>query len=287
MGKSTKDKQKKKKAKAVVQDRHYLYSAAVQSTDADIAFFRRVYRRRHRRAFETLREDFCGTALLAHDWVRRDPSHEAWGVDLDGPTLSWGKKRYTPAIGKAADRLHLIEGDVLDEHGPPVDVVAALNFSYSVFHDRPTMLRYVRRVRDSLRPGGMFFMDVWGGTDSMQTDHEERKIPSEVSLDGTKIPKFTYEWEQHRFNPIDHRIVCLIHFELKDGTRMRRAFRYDWRLWTLPELRDLMEEAGFASSDVYVEGWDDEEDDSDGVFRKKKSFENQEGWIAYLVGHAD
>ena len=32
------------------------------------------------------------------------------------------------------------------------------------------------------------------------------------------------------------------------------------------------------------EGWDEEEDDSDGVFRKRKRFENQNGWVAYVVG---
>jgi hypothetical protein len=26
---------------------------------------------------------------------------------------------------------------------------------------------------------------------------------------------------------------------------LRRAFRYDWRLWTIPELAEMLEEAGF------------------------------------------
>jgi len=34
---------------------------------------------------------------------------------------------------------------------------------------------------------------------------------------------------------------------------------------------------------VYVEGWDDEEYDTDGIFRHRKSFENQCGWVA-IVG---
>ena len=26
---------------------------------------------------------------------------------------------------------------------------------------------------------------------------------------------------------------------------LRRAFRYDWRLWTIPELAEMLKEAGF------------------------------------------
>ncbi len=50
-------------------------------------------------------------------------------------------------------------------------------------------------------------------------------------------------------------------------------------------MRELLLEAGFVSTDVYVEGWDDDDDESDGVFRKRSYFENQEGWVAYVVAH--
>jgi hypothetical protein len=33
-----------------------------------------------------------------------------------------------------------------------------------------------------------------------------------------------------------------------------------------------------------VEGWDDEADEADGIFRRKTYFENQAGWVAYVVG---
>ena len=53
-----------------------------------------------------------------------------------------------------------------------------------------------------------------------------------------------------------------------------------------PELREILEEAGFAGSEVYVEGWDEESDDTDGIFRRRKRFENQAGWVAYVVGYS-
>ncbi len=279
-----KKKKKKKARKTLVRDRHLLYSAAVQSVEPDIDFFKRVYKKKNGVTFRRLREDFCGTALLACEWVRRNRLNEAWGVDLDAKTLDWGRTHYVPQLKEKAARLHLLQSDVLEVHEPKVDVINALNFSYSVFKTRELLLQYFRQVRRSLAPAGIFFVDSWGGSEPMSEDIDKRKIPSEDAFDGTRVPKFQYIWEQARFNPIDHHIVCHIHFKLADGTRLDKAFTYDWRLWTLPELRELMIEAGFAKTEVYIEGWDDEVNDTDGVFRRKKYFENQDSWVAYVVG---
>jgi len=281
-----KRKNTKKKKKKAPLDRHYLYSAAVQSTEADIDFLRRVYRTRHKRSPLRLREDFCGTAVLACDWVRRNKFHEAWGVDLDRQTLEWGRERFASRLGDDVDRLHLQCRNVLEPAAEPVDVVAAFNFSYSVFKTREQLGAYFKVARESLRPGGLMVLDAWGGTEVMSEDVEERRIDAETAFDGTEVPSFTYVWEQASFNPVTHDIKCNIHFRLKDGTKMKRAFSYDWRLWTLPELQELLTEAGFEEVRVYVEGWDDEEDDTDGIFRRRKRFDNQGAWVAYVVGLA-
>jgi SAM-dependent methyltransferase len=274
----------KKKQRAL--HRHYLYTSAVQSVEADLKFFRKVYRKHRGKTFRHMREDFCGTAVLAHEFVRRNKENEAWGVDLDQETLDWGTEHYTPRLGDGADRLHLMCKNVLDVVDPKVDVVNALNFSYSVFKDRESLGGYFKKVRESLRDDGVFFIDAWGGSDTMQRDREHRKVDPEEAFDGTDVPGFVYTWEQESFNPVDHQIVCHIHFRTKKGKRMRKAFTYDWRLWMLPELQELMLEAGFASTEVYVEGWDDKEDEPDGIFRKKKRFDNSGGWVAYVVGIA-
>ena len=283
-GKKSRGKQSSKK---VVKERHLLYSAAVQSVDADLEFFERVYKKRNGKSFKTLREDFCGTAVLACEWVRQGADHEVWGIDLDRETLDWGRAHYLSRLDAAQqERVHLLEANVLDVQRPKVDVVAALNFSYNAFHERAALGAYFKSVARSLRKDGLFILDVVGGQESFGELKEDRRIPAGKAWDGTPIPPFTYIWEQTSFNPIDNAARCKIHFKLKDGTNLKNAFVYDWRLWTLPELRELLADAGFVTSDVYVEGWDDEEDESDGVFRKRKRFENQAGWVAYLVGHA-
>lgn len=277
-------KSKSKRRKRPRFDKHLLYSAAVQSVDADLDFFRGIFRRRRGRHFKLFREDFCGTAALACEFVTRGKDHVAWGVDIDRKTLDWGIKHYVPRLGAAADRLHLLCQNVLEPSSPKVDAVAALNFSFCTFKERSVLREYFSRVRESLLPGGMFFLDIFGGTEAICELEEDREIESEKMFDGTVLPDFTYIWEQASYNPIDHHILCHIHFEMDDGSKIAKAYTYDWRLWTIPEIREIMAEAGFESSDVYVEGWDEEEDDSDGVFRKRKRFENQSGWVAYVIG---
>ena len=63
---------------------------------------------------------------------------------------------------------------------------------------------------------------------------------------------------------------------------MEKAFTYEWRLWTLPEIRELLEEAGFGRVTVYWEGTD-EDGEGNGEFEPTTRGDADAGWIAYLV----
>ena len=265
-------------------DRHVLYEAAVQGADYDLDFMERVYRRLNGRAFVRFREDFCGTALVAAAWALRRPENRAWGVDLDRATLEWARRHRLARMRDAASRVKLLRRDVRTVEAPAVDVVAAYNYSYWVFHRRRDLLAYFRAVRRSLRPGGLFFLTAFGGSEAQGTLTERKRVTTSYSADGERVPPFTYVWEQQRFNVVDHRLRCHIHFQLRDGTTIRRAFSYDWRLWTLPEVSDALAEAGFRRSMAYVEGWDDKRNRPDDVLRVRRHFPNQESWLAVVVG---
>jgi SAM-dependent methyltransferase len=267
-------------------DRHALYEASVQSVDSDVAFFAGVYRRKRGRPARMLREDFCGTAALSAAWLRLHRDNRAVGVDLDPEVLAWAREHRLPKMGDAASRLSLVRADVRSNRVPKADLTLALNFSYCVFKERRDLLGYVRAAREGLKPGGLLVLNVFGGTEAMETLSERSRKKGFVQDDGTRVPSFTYVWEHERFNPIDHHLLCHIHYEFPDGSAMRNAFTYDWRLWTLPELRELCAEAGFASTDVYLEGWDDEANASSHVYRKRTHFENQAGWLAYVMAWA-
>jgi len=259
-----------------------LYEEAVQAVDEDLDFFVRVYHRRRGKPFRRLREDFCGTALLASRWVRRSVHHRAWGIDLDPETLAWGNRHHLAYLGAARRRLRLIQGNVLTTRTPLADVVVAFNFSCFVFKERKVLLKYFKRVRDSLADSGMFFLDVFGGKDSMGHKTDRRKVGKHTREDGLRLPRFTYLWQQEQFNAIDHHIRCHIHFRFADGSRIQRAFSYDWRLWTLPELQDLLGEAGFRAVHVYLHGWT-KDGESDEVYRRRTFFENELAWVGYIV----
>lgn len=270
----------------LARDRHALYEAAVQGVDQDLDLFERVHRAVRGRGFTRLREDFCGTAQLACAWALRGPDHRAWGVDHDPEPLAWARRVHFPAMRAAARRVTLVRGDVRTARTPPVDVVCAMNFSWWVFRQRRELLRYFGAVRQSLRPGGLFFANAFGGSEAMEPLVERRRVPVSNAPDGTLLPGFVYEWEQESFDPITHGLRSAIHFRFRDGTRMRRAFRYDWRMWTLPEMADVLAEAGFAATRVYIEGTDAKTGEGNGVYRLRREFENQEGWLAIVVALA-
>ncbi len=254
-------------------DKHRLYQASVQGPDGDIELFDRIYRSHRGRAPLALREDFCGTALFSRQWVLSREDRTAVAIDLDSETLEWGRRNNLQTAGEpAARRVRLIEADVRAVRRPKVDLACAMNFSFCAFKERTELLEYLRAVHSALRGDGLLALEHYGGTEAVVAIEERREVDD-----------FVYVWEQESFNPITHETRCHIHFELPGGERLERAFSYDWRLWTLPELRDAMIEVGFAAVEVYWERVDDEGEGT-GEYELTEAEENQEGWLVYVVG---
>jgi len=99
----------------------------------------------------------------------------------------------------------------------------------------------------------------------------------------TKLDGFTYYWEQRKFNPITFEALCHIHFKFPDGSKMKRAFTYDWRMWTLPEIRETLADAGFAKSTVYWEGTDEKTGEGNDIYTPTEEGEDDPSWIVYIV----
>ncbi len=270
-------RQKSVKYTARTADRHELYQLSVQNVEAEIDFIDATYTALRGKSAQTLREDFCGTAASACEWVKRRSSNRAVGIDLDGPTLDWGRERnIQPLEPDAQSRVTLLQEDVRNTgpQGKHADVVLAMNFSYWIFKTRDAIREYFRSVLDSLDPDGIFVCDFYGGSDTMIEQEEIRKINKH----------FTYVWDQNKYNPITGDMECRIHFKFPDGTEMRDAFIYEWRLWTLPELRELLSEAGFEDVTVYWEGTDpDDEEEGNGEFTPTTQGDADPAYICYIV----
>jgi len=251
-------------------DKHELYQESVQDTETEAAFLTRIYKKLRGRPAESLREDFCGTALLCAEWVKKK-ERTAVGIDLDASVLEWGKKRHLAKIGEPGDRVTLLQQDVRAKVKGTFDVTVALNFSYFIFRTRDDLRGYFKGVRSSMKKDGLFFIDAYGGHESWRECREPRRLKG-----------FTYVWDQSKVDAIDNGVVNHIHFKFKDGSKLEKAFTYVWRLWTLQELRELLAEAGFSRSTVY---WEDADDDGEGtgVFRPKAHAEQEQAWVAYIV----
>ena len=77
----------------------------------------------------------------------------------------------------------------------------------------------------------------------------------------TRLAGCDYSWEQEGFDPVTRLIRCYIGFRLRGAKgrpppptppALRRAYTYHWRLWTLPEVTDMLAQAGFSSSHMWV-----------------------------------
>ncbi|MCA9643375.1 MAG: class I SAM-dependent methyltransferase [Polyangiaceae bacterium] len=269
---NAKSKKKSGKAKltAKTADLYDLYERSVQDPESEVKLLDRTFKKLVGRRPLSLREDFCGTGLLCATWVKSHADRTATGVDLDTDVLESGRTRHIAPLGDDASRVTLLQEDVRARRPERFDIVCAYNFSYWIFTTRTEMVKYFQAACEAVKEDGFFALDAYGGTEAMEAREEHRKVQG----------GFTYVWDQATFNPIDHYAQNYIHFHFKDGTKLNKAFSYAWRFWSLPEIHELLLEAGFKDVSVL---WDIADDDEDSDYRPRKVVENQPSWVCYLI----
>lgn len=260
-----------KKSARVSFDKYDLYRRAVQSAENDVEFIRDTYKELKRKNARVFREDFCGTFALSTEWIKLHDSHNAIGVDLDPEPMAYGKTHYLSKLRPDQQkRMELLERNVLHPNLPKADIVAAMNFSYFCFKSREVMKLYFANVYKSLGKDGIFLVDVFGGS--------QCQGPIE---DTNKLEGFTYYWDQSSYDPVTAEALFYIHFRV-GGQKIEKVFTYDWRMWTIPELREIMADVGFKKTHVYWEGTA-RDGSGNGVFTRTEKGESCDSWIAYIV----
>lgn len=254
-------------------DKYEYYLNAVQSPDEDANFLKSTYLEIKEKTPAVLREDFCAAYALCCEWVKNNEDGTAIGIDLDSEPLDYGKQHYFSKLSpNQKDRLTILKKNVMEKDLPKADIIAALNFSYFGFKKRNELKDYFKKCLIDLKDDGLLFLDCFGGSACMEPNEHE-----------TEHDNFSYYWDQDSYNPITNEAKFSIHFK-RDGEQKRReVFTYDWRLWSIAELKDLLEEVGFKKSYVYWEGTD-EDGDGNGVFSQTQVGEECESWVAYIVG---
>lgn len=256
--------------------KYELYERSVQDAPNDAAILEDIYRQTRKKKPRILREDFCGTFSVACEWVKRGAQNQALALDIDPEPLAYGMENHFRRLKPAQQkRVRVLRKNVLSQTRPAADIVAACNFSYWIFKKRSEMLRYFKKVAASLKKDGLFLLDVVGGHD-MSRLHQDRHDFGR----GSKA--FTYIWRHEKFNPLTHEGFFSISYRLKSGKKYSKVFTYDWRIWTVPELKDILHEAGFKNAWVYWEK-ENRKGEGTGEFYRTDIEENCACWIAYIV----
>ena len=253
-------------------DKYLYYKKSVQSPTEDIHFFQKTFKSFFKKPAYTFREDFCGTFYLAYHWIQQHSKNKAIAIDADKEPIDYGNKHHLSKLEtKQQKRLKVLNKNVLDKNLPKAEIITVSNFSYYALKERALMLKYFKNVHKALSKKGLFIIDVLGGPDCEEISEEE-----------TQHKNFSYYWDQDCFDPLKRTGQFYIHFKRKGEKKREKVFSYDWRLWSLPELKDILKDAGFSKVHVYWEGTD-KKGEGNGLFKPETTGEICDTWIAYLV----
>ncbi len=232
-------------------NRYDLYELCVQNPGALVALLRAI----HGGEARVLGEDFSGTAALSRAWVREVEGGSAVAVDHDAEPLE---------RARGIEGVRAIVGDVRTASEPgtdDVDLVWVGNFSIGELHTREALLVYLRHARLRLNAGGVFVCDTYGGESAFLVGdvHRHHPVPPELA-DRLGLPRGSrvrYTWHQRHADPLTGMVENALHFRIERGGVVEHelpdAFVYRWRLWSVPELRDAMLEAGFGAVECYAQ----------------------------------
>ena len=251
-------------------DKHDLYELCVQSPKDLVPLLRAI----HGNDPMVLGEDFAGTAAVSHLWVQRDGC-SAIAVDLDEETLN--RRGDDERITK-----HLCD---VREVSDPCDLIFVGNFSIGYMHTRAELVEYLKHARERLlQSKGVFICDTYGGESAYTLGGVHRAHP----MPGGKLCRYT--WEQHAADPTTGMVTNLIHFRVERAGviefELEDAFVYEWRLWSIPELRDAMHDAGFSETQVYTKLADAVDDEGNAYVMPVEDGEDEleESYIVLVAG---
>lgn len=252
-------------------DKHALYAKSVQQPDVDVRFFRELYRELKGRAPKLLREDFCGSFGVCCEWAKLGHGYRAYGRDLGAEPVAYGTEHFLSKLSpEQRSRVVIERKDVLEPGGPKSDMIFAMNFSYFVFKERAALKAYFANCFKNLRRDGVLAMDCFGGG-GIHRPNSERTVHK----------RFVYYWEQLDYDPVRSTARCAIHFKPNGRKKIKNAFTYDWRVWTIAEIREILAEAGFRKSHVYWEGDDGRQ--GNGKFSRDENGGRELIWIAMIL----
>ena len=237
---------------ADAQDKYRLYLESVQSPQESADEIDRVYEQTVAREPRLLIEDFSGAGALSAAWLAKNVTRRAIAVDIDPVPQAWGQVHLSPV---ELERLRYETVSVLD-HRPTekADIIAAMNFSWMLFTTRDSLHGYFDACRRRLARGGALVMDMMAGTDAPIIGTEGRVVKPSKKRD-----KYKYFWSCRSYNALTALGTWTISWKFRDDSKLKDSFKYEWRLWTLPEVTEILTNLGFKVT-VWVDIAEDEDE---------------------------
>ncbi len=84
-------------------DRYELYEESVQNVEFEVSFYKKMFKRCTNRDAVSLREDFCASAKISVEWVKKSASTTSYAVDLDKKVLDYAKNIIKTVINAGYD----------------------------------------------------------------------------------------------------------------------------------------------------------------------------------------
>lgn len=249
-------------------DPYEIYQHAVQSPEVDIELIQMIYQSCHTKPAYHLREDFCGTGFTLSHWIQQGDEFTGEGFDIATEPVQWGRENNFAVLDDVGKRGVLHIADARDASDNKPDIRIAFNFSYWVFQQRVELKNYFQLAFDDLKKDGMLLVDATGGTEALSEEPYESNMGS-----------FNLIWQQQNFSPVDHTADLTLRFRFEDGSELP-TYQYRWRVWSVAEIAELMNEVGFSDVQVW---WQD--DDAPGLgYYVTQTGVNQPCWIACISG---
>ncbi|MDR1142776.1 MAG: class I SAM-dependent methyltransferase [Spirochaetaceae bacterium] len=208
----------------------------------------------------------CGFGRIGLELARQ--GFALTGVDITGPYLETARE---DAAAEGLDAEFILEDVRLFKRPGAFDIAVNLYNSFGYFEDPADDKRLVRNAFESLKPGGVFFIETLGkeilARDFVESEWFRRAgffvLTEYKALDSWGAMKNTWRLIPERNYPAGAGNKGL---SAKDpaieGGVIEKTFVH--RLYAASELRALLLEAGFASAEVYGD-WDERPYDSTAV----------------------
>jgi len=237
--------------------RHELYQKTVQNPKREVEFYRKIYRMIFNTVPNHFREDFCGTGRLSCEWVKNNVYNTAVGIDLDEETVNWGRENNINNLPSGSERIELIIQNVLEpfDSNKRFDIICSMNYSHYLLVKRKHLVTYFMNVRANIQKG-LFIMDFFGGSHIFE-EHEHQNQSD------------YYKFKNEQMNILNNNIICTLNFKTKEK-KLETLFTYNFRIYSLIELKEALEEAGFNRFKIFIK---DVSDDEENTFHEYKEID--------------